>query len=303
MSSIEVRPFSRADRDQLTALVSAHAAAVVPGIRVSVNAVLSQLEREPDEFIVDPWVAGRATLVAEQRGRIVAAAHLLRYRSDDDVGESYRGAGEIRWFLFWPAAPFWPDAGDAADVLISGCLAELDRWGVMQPYADGSLPAPGVYGVPEQWPHVQAIYERAGFVHDGRSEVVYLAAVDDLPRRPAQPEGLSLRRSLGANGTRLSAVEGEDVIGFVEVETLDDGGRLAQNTGWADVGNLLVEERHRRRGIATWLLGQAAEWLHLARVDRLLAYAGHEQEDCTALFAASGFRELTRTKRGWVRRP
>src|ERR1700678_1712557 len=99
MSSIEVRPFRRSDREQLTRLVNAHVAAVVPGVSVSVNGVMSQLEREPGEFIVDPWVTERATLVAEQRGRIVAAAHLLRYANEERVSESYRDAGEIRWLL------------------------------------------------------------------------------------------------------------------------------------------------------------------------------------------------------------
>lgn len=55
MSQIRVRPFRRSDRHQLTDLVNAHAAAVVPGLGVSVSAMLSQLEREPGEFIVDPW--------------------------------------------------------------------------------------------------------------------------------------------------------------------------------------------------------------------------------------------------------
>ncbi len=48
----------------------------MPGVSVSVNAVLSQLEREPDEFVVDPWVVERVTLVAEQRGRVTAALHV-----------------------------------------------------------------------------------------------------------------------------------------------------------------------------------------------------------------------------------
>ena len=39
MPSIEVRPFRRADRQQLTGLVNGHAAAVVPGLGVSVAAV------------------------------------------------------------------------------------------------------------------------------------------------------------------------------------------------------------------------------------------------------------------------
>src|SRR5512132_1002957 len=62
--SIEVRPFKRPDREQLTALVNAHIEAVLPGVSVSVNAVLSQLEREPEEAIVDPWAVERTTLVA-----------------------------------------------------------------------------------------------------------------------------------------------------------------------------------------------------------------------------------------------
>jgi hypothetical protein len=68
--SIEVRPFRRSDRDQLTGLVNAHIAPVIPGITVSVNTVMSQLEREPNEAIVDPWVFERRTLVAVDRDAI-----------------------------------------------------------------------------------------------------------------------------------------------------------------------------------------------------------------------------------------
>jgi len=52
--SVAIRPFERRDRDQLTALVNLHVAAVIPGVVLSVNAVLGQLEREPQETIVDP---------------------------------------------------------------------------------------------------------------------------------------------------------------------------------------------------------------------------------------------------------
>jgi GNAT superfamily N-acetyltransferase len=158
-----------------------------------------------------------------------------------------------------------------------------------------------VYGVPEQWLHIRALYERAGFVHDGHVEIVLLARVDELPRPAAPPlEGLALRRSVGGSGTRLSAHLGQEVIGFIEVETnLAEGGRLAHLGGWADVGNLHVVEPYRRRGGATWLFGQAADWLRLARVERLLDYAWPEEEAELALLARLGFRELTRTARGW----
>lgn len=314
MSGIEVRAFRRGDREQLTDLVNAHAAAVVPGMGVSVNTVLSHLERQPGEFLIGPWVAERLTLVAEQRERIAAAAHLHRYADDERVGPAYRNTGGIQWLLFWPEAPdgnpYWTDATDAAGELIAACLRRLDHWGVGGQYAEGELPVRGVYGVPEQWPHVRSLYRRAGFAHTGHTEVVYLIRVQDLPR-PSQPPiaGLVARRSVGINGTRISALQGKEVIGYVEVEIFEEHERLSRHGGWADVGNLHVAAGYRRRGVATWLLRQAGEWLRLAQVERLLDYAYLEGRDATgqgyddyrAFLAASGFQVLTRTERVWTR--
>ena len=317
MSDVQVRPFRRADRDQLTQLVNAHAEAVVPGMSVSVNTVLSSLERQPGEFIEDPWVSERVTLVAEQRSRVAAAAHLLRYFPDERAGESARDSGEIRWLLYWPLAPdgnpSWPDATGAAEALMAACAGVFGRWGVARQHASGDLPVPGVYGVPAQWPHVAALYLRAGFSHTGHTEVVYLAPVEDLPgpgRNPDPPlDGLAVSRSVGINGCRLSAVLGEEVIGYIEMEILDQGDRLSRHGGWADVGNLHVAPGYRRRGVGSWLLAQAADWLRLAGVSRLLNYAwlegtdpgGLNYDDYRAFLAAAGFRELTRTARGWTR--
>ena len=310
MSSIQVRPFRRRDREQLTGLVNAHAAAVVPGQGVSVSALLSHLERQPGEAIVDPWVSERLTLVAEQQDRVVAAAHLLRYFADERAGQAYRGNGEIHWLVFWPEAPdgnpCWPDATEAAGQLIAACIRQLDDWGVASQDAGGELPVPGIYGIPGQWPHISALYERAGFAHTGDTEVVYLAVVDELARTgPAPVPGLTVQRSVGMNGTRLSAVRDADVLGYVEVEVFDDGERLSRRGGWADIGNLQVAEPYRRRGVATWLLGQAADWLRLAQVSRLLDYAPLDESAAgyRAFLAAAGFQELTRTRRGWTRTP
>src|SRR5207302_10555511 len=97
MSDVQVRPFRRADRDQLTQLVNAHAEAVVPGMSVSVNTVLGCLERQPGEFIVDPWGRGRGTPVAEQRSRGAGAAQRLRYVPGAPAGPAVRAAGAIPW--------------------------------------------------------------------------------------------------------------------------------------------------------------------------------------------------------------
>ena len=313
MPSVQVRPFRRSDRDQLTQLVNAHAEAVVPGMSASVHAVLSSLERRPGEFIVDPWVAERVTLVAEQASRVAAAAHLLRYFPDERAGAHFRDAGEIRWLLFWPQAPAgnlcWPTA--AAEALMAACDAQFGSWGVSRRYASGDLPVPGVYGVPEQWPHVADLYQRACFRHTGHTEAIYLTRVEDLPA-PASPPlgGLEVRRSVGLNGVRLSAVLGPEVTGYIEIEVLGEGERLPRHGGWADVGNMDVASRYQRQGIGTWLLGQAAGWLRLAGVSRLLDYAWLEGTDpdgqdddaaYRAFLAAAGFRELTRTARGWTR--
>lgn len=316
MSTIQVRPFRRPDREQLTDLVNAHAAAVVPGPGVSVSALLSDLERRPSEAIVDPWVSERLTLVAEQLDRVVAAAHLLRYFDDERAGHAYRGAGEIHWLVFWPEAPAgnacWPNATEAAECLIAACVSQLDEWQVCRQDAGGELPVRGVYGVPGQWPHISALYERAGFVHTGDTEVLYLAAVEDLPQTAPPPlAGLTCWRSVGVNGTRLSAMLGAEVIGYVEVEVFEAGERRSRYSGWADVGNLHVAAPYRRCGVATWLLGQAAGWLRLAQVSRLLSYASlhdpgpgaRDESGYRALLAATGFHELARTRRGWTRAP
>ncbi|HWG61582.1 MAG TPA: GNAT family N-acetyltransferase [Streptosporangiaceae bacterium] len=316
MSSIRVRPLRRSDRDQLTQLVNAHAGAVIPGMGVSVAAVLAALERQPGEFIEDPWVSERVTLVAQQQDRIAAAAHLLRYFSDERAGNAARDVGEIRWFLFWPHAPAgnpcWPDATEAAQALINVCVRQLENWHITQQRASGDLPVRGVYGVPEQWPHIRAAYERAGFAHTGHTEIVYLATVADLARTAQPPiAGLSLSRSVGMNGTRLSAVLGREAIGYIEVETFEEGERQPRHAGWADIGNLHVAEAYRRRGVARWLLGQAADWLLLAGVGRVLDYAWLDGPDALGLdytayrafLDAAGFREVTRTRRGWTRTP
>jgi GNAT superfamily N-acetyltransferase len=172
-------------------------------------------------------------------------------------------------------------------------------------YADGSLPAPGVYGVPDAWPHVRSAYERAGFVHEGTIELILVACVDTL--RPPSPEppvpGLVARRSIGINGTRFTAFLGDEQVGYIEVEIRAGAERLARFGEWADIGDLQVDEVYPRRDVATWLFGKVVEWLHLARIDRLLAYAWPEQSERLDLYRHLGFVELVRTARGWSAEP
>ena len=117
-----------------------------------------------------------------------------------------------------------------------------------------------------------------------------------------------MSRSVGINGCRLSAVLGEEVIGYIETEILDEGERMWRHGGWADVGNLRVTAPYRRRGVGSWLLGQAAV-APAGPGDAPAGYAwlegtdpaGQSYDDYRAFLPAVGFRELTRTARGWTR--
>ncbi|MFH9086576.1 N-acetyltransferase [Streptomyces sp. NPDC017673] len=283
--------------------MNAHVAAVVPGVSVSVNTVLSSLEREPVEFVTDPWVSERITLVAEERGHVVAAAHLKRYRADDEeVGPHHRDSGEIDWFLWHPPASFRPGTEQAADLLMSACLACLSRWRVRVRRASGDLPAPAVYGLPRPWPHVRALYERSGFRHTGVTEVVLLARTADLPGQSRAPGSRWSARWGSAAPvspparTRASSASSRPTPPL----SAPNGTRAA---GLADIGDLRVEAAHRGRGWERRLLGHAADWLRLCGTDRVPAYEPAEDTAAIERLLDAGFHELTRTDRGWEHHP
>lgn len=302
-----VRTFRRSDRHQLTDLVNRHAAAVLPGVSTSVNTVLSGLDARPDEYIVDPWVAERLTLLTEHHSRVVAAAHLHRYRDEPDVGPDYRGAAAVQWVVHHPGDGDTVSS-DAADLLLSACLATAARWEARSVHADGTLPCPGVYGVPAAWPHVRAALERAGFVHTGATEVLLLAEVSGLPDTGEQTarETPTLLRTLGSHGTRFTALAGDSVLGHLELDTtLDRPERVGRGGGLAELTDVELDADAPEGADKTLalLLAQAREWLTLCGIDRLLTCAYPEDLDEIDALNRHGFREVVRTARGWELRP
>lgn len=302
MSTFEIRPFRRSDRDQLARLVNAHAAAVIPGAHASVNTILQQLEREPGEFIVDPWVAERTALVAEHDGAITAAALLVRYRGDSDVGARFRGACELKWLVFWPVVPpgnpHWHDGGAAAQALLAAALDRFTAWRATRVFAGGSLPHPGVYGVPEQWPHIDRALHEAGFEATGDTEVILLADATAIGTAEAPLDGLTIRRSVGINGTRITAEIDGSSVGYIEVAQLDV--ERYQQSGWADIGNLEVTEGPVADRLADFLIRSAASWLRLGQTHRILAYATPDESAQLSLLRRNGFVEVTTTRLGWL---
>src|SRR5262249_55441855 len=169
--SVEIRPSRRDDREQLTGLVNAHVRAVVPAIALSVNTVMSQLEREPGEPIVDPCVRQRLTLVAIEHDAVVAGAHLLRYRAADDVGDSYRDAGESRRLVPQPAAL---GAGPAPPAAVG--FSAVGRWPANTPM--GPCPPLAPVGSRRAGRTCAACSSQPGSSSWGRIEVILVAPVD-----------------------------------------------------------------------------------------------------------------------------
>jgi GNAT superfamily N-acetyltransferase len=298
----EIRPFLRQDREQLTDLVNAHVKAVIPGCSVPVATLLSVMERDPGEYIVDPWVIERETWVAIEDDRLVAAVHLHRYGSDASVGPALNDAAGINWLVCWPANI------DAGHDLMRLAVQRLDRWKPRVSMLDISLPAPLVYGIHDAWPHLAILARQAGFSDaDGRTELQFVVALDQIGS-PSDPpiEGLTVRRRLNVFGAAFTAMLDGREIGLLEVD--DDftrHGSMLRNDGWADISNLGVAEEHRGVGVASWLLGHAAAWLRMGGIRNLIDYLGDDEIESPlhAWLLANGFEELNRTRRGWTRTP
>ena len=298
----EIRPFARHDRDQLTDLVNAHIKAIIPGCSIPVATLLSQMERDPGEYIVDPWVIERETWVAIEADRLVAAVHLHRYGSDLSVGASLRDSAAVTWLVCWPANL------DAGRELMRVAIERLDGWAPTSTHLEISLPAPLAYGIHDAWPHLATLARDAGFSDaDGHTEIQFVIDLDRIGLPAEAPiRGLTVRRRLHVFGAAFAAMLDGGEIGLLEVD--DDftrHGSMLRNDGWADISNLHVDEDFRRRGIATWLLGHAAAWLTMGGARNLISYLSDDEVESPlhAWNVANGFTELNRTRRGWARQP
>ena len=260
-----IRPFERRDRDQLTALANSHVAAVIPGVMLSVNTVLGQLEREPSESIVDPWVAERLCLLAEQNSVIIAAMLLHRFRTDDDVSADYRGAGGIRWLLCKV------DAEPVGALLLEHAIAQMRRWRVTTVGAENDLPAIACYGVPNTLPHIRRLLIEAGFGPPTRAELVLTASCEALTGNHL--DGALVTRTLGLLGARFTLSADDAELGFIEVcEAPAEMARSSVAARWADIGNLILPEACRSGCSDARAAVGGSQWLLLGGVTRLVDY-------------------------------
>jgi GNAT superfamily N-acetyltransferase len=299
---IFIEPLRDTHLFQVQLLINRHLGTIVPGWALPVAFIASNLQRNPRENILDPWVRERVTLCALQRQYVVAAAHLLRYGNGPEVGQWYQNVGDLAWFLAWP------DANEAAAALLAAARRQFVAWEVTREYAwDAGLPVGPFVGVPDVWPHIASTLEMAGYhprIDKEGEEIIYGGPLDlALPETSLPVAGLALRRTTSTIlSTRFVALVYGVVVGQCECETdLTQGGTLPALRGWGDLSELEVKVAWRNRGIGTWLVRQAVAWHRLGGGERMILPVTPGDEDAGAgrLYQRLGWQVFVRQRKGW----
>jgi GNAT superfamily N-acetyltransferase len=252
--------------------------------------------------VIGPWVAERQTLCAIQRDRVVGAAHLLRYGTEEPVGESYHGAVDLAWFIFYPGET------DAAQALLDACHHQMDEWSATRRFAwDSGLSVPVCGGIADVWPHLREVLVSAGYrPSTDHREAAFGGTLHQTPAPGISPvEGMTIRRIVrGDSGVGYSAfIDGQEVGYCQFTADLTEGGTRPALRGWAELTELQVSEAWRRRGIATWLMSHMVDWLRLAGCDRIVFSVTAEDEAAAAgpFYRSLVWDAITRFEHGWER--
>jgi GNAT superfamily N-acetyltransferase len=296
---MHIEPYQPAHLSQLTALVNAHFGVVIPGWSLPSDYIEKHLDRNPGEYVIDPWVIERKTLCALYRGRVAAAAHLLRYGTGEEIGENYQNVGDIAWLVAWP------DTRDEAAALLHACHDQMQAWGVRETIVwDSVLPFPTCSGIPPQWPHITGLFEQAGYAPDpDTGEAIYGGRIETIPLPGEAPvAGVELRRIMREVSVGFVAYAGDEEIGhcYCDVD-LSEGNARPALRNWAELGGMFVKEEWRSRGIGTWLVQHAAEWMRMASCDRIVLSVLPDDEERGAgrFYQRFGWQPFTRIHRSW----
>jgi len=280
--------------EQVMRLVNGHLGAAIPGWELPADYFVGRLERNPDEYVEDLWVAERASFVALMEGRACAAAHVLRFRDHTPSAET----GEIAWIVAWPGAP------EAGAAVLAAASDQLCRWGARRQIVYQSLFVPTFAGVPDVWPHVEGLLRDAGFAPDhGMDEAIYAGALREAPiPEPPPIDGLAIMRRAGDYGTCIEAVLGGRAICECEFRTdLGLGGALPAFDGWAELAQLEAEASFRGRRVGSWVVSHMVEYLRQGGFTKIVLSVGADDEAAGAgrFYERFGWSPVVRLRRGW----
>lgn len=295
---VKVQPLENLHLPQLQKLVNSHLSTIIPGWALPIDYIVSRLTAEPDEYIIDPWVIERRTIVVAERGSVSAAAHLFHYGNGPEVSKDYNEAGEMKWFLAWP------DAADSASALLEAVQEQMERWQVKNYYAANNLPVPLAGGLPDVWPHIGSFLERAGFYTEFRgTEAIYGGGLPGLELQSKPPvAGIRIERHVDRDGPCFKVFHGKEEAGSFSIATdLSKGGQLPALLGWGELADIQISENWRNHGLGSWVMGHVVSWLRLAGCSRVVFSVASENESLGAdrFYRRFGWNVLARLKKGW----
>lgn len=132
---------------------------------------------------------------------------------------------------------------------------------------------------------------------EASDQAALAAAFPESPGAPGNRHGRRLRRQRAGLITYLAAWDGEVPVGHVYVRWPVDSANLTEqgrSLGCAEIGDLLVLERARRRGIGRELMEAAVELVRERNVGRVgleVAATNPHQEAARVLYRKLGFEE------------
>ena len=136
-------------------------------------------------------------------------------------------------------------------------------------------------------------------------ESLYAGTLDGIPAPGEAPaEGVTVHREMGRFGTRFVArLDGQEISECECIADLTEGGQLPSLAGWAELFEIQTSEAMRNRGVGSWVVRHAVEWLRLGRYDRIVVPVAREDEQAGAgrFYRRFGWTPLVRQMRGWRR--
>ena len=292
-----IREFHEDDLPQLTLLINLHISMIIPEWGLPSAYIRSHLDAHPEQYVIDPWVIERKTLLAFDGEKLVAAGHLLRYGIDEKVSDNYKNTGDIAWFVAYP------DAMSEARDLLEACVKQMREWGLDSISAwDSGLPIPVTMGIYDKWPHLAKLFREAGFQPKPERQEAIWGGKIVLPFgvNKTLPQTIA---SQYANGkiTILSVATGERIAFANVTAELTMNGKRPLLKDWGELEEIWVHENWRRMGIASFMLKITVSYLMKSGCKHIVFAVTIDDEMAGAgdFYRSMGWDMISRCEDGW----
>jgi GNAT superfamily N-acetyltransferase len=294
----EIRAFQSNDLPQLTQIINIHISMLITGWGLPSELILSHMEKNPDQPVIDPWVIERKTLCALVGEKLVGAAHLLRYGDAEPVGENHHKHGDIAWLVFDP------EFEAEAKALLATCHAQMKSWEVKSLGTwESGLSIPCFTGISDNWPHIGKLFYEAGYrPKPERAEAVFGGNFDKVYPAGQLAERFSLSEVINGDTIIVEVTRHEKWVAGLEARPdLSENGIKPALKTWAELSEVEVAERWRRQGVGRMLISYLVFLLKKTEASQVVFTVAKEDEEAGAgaFYESFGWKPFSRSQDGW----